>query len=249
MTNKNKKVATPALWEKDTKLILCDICICEIDKGNRPTTFFNKEVWDNIVSKFKEMTGREYDRLQLKTKWDQLKKDWKLWSDLKCGSTVLGWDPIVPAAKKFRLAGIEPELEDKLQMMFGGVVATGKFSAAPTETVFETTLENVAVELSNDSAEFRSVEPPEIQSINRAKCPRNENKRKSGPASMREQLSYLVDSSNDAPHIVQKTLVHEVIELLEEESEFTGERDLFYFVVDLFCDSLHRDFFTALSKE
>ncbi|XP_020596879.1 L10-interacting MYB domain-containing protein-like [Phalaenopsis equestris] len=195
------------------------------------------------------MTGREYNRLQLKNKWDQLKKDWKLWNDLKRGSTGLGWDPIVPAAKKFRLAGIEPELEGKLQMIFGGVVAIGKYSAAPSETVFETTPENLVVELSNDFAELHSVEPPEIQSTNRAKRPRNERKRKSGPASMREQLSYLFDSSNDAPHRVQKTSVHEVIELLEEDPEFTGDRDLFYFSVDLFRDSLHRDFFIALSKE
>ncbi|XP_020589912.1 L10-interacting MYB domain-containing protein-like [Phalaenopsis equestris] len=195
------------------------------------------------------MTGREYDRLQLTNKWNQLKKDWKLLNDLKRGSTGFGWDSIVPAAKKFRLAEIESELEGKLQMMFGGVVATGKYSAAPSQTVFETTPENVAVELSNDSAEFRSVEPLEIQSNNRAKRPRNECKRKSGPASMREQLSYLVDSSNDAPHRVQKTSVHEVIGLLEEDPEFTGDRDLFYFAVDLFRDSLHRDFFTALSKE
>ncbi|XP_020597091.1 L10-interacting MYB domain-containing protein-like [Phalaenopsis equestris] len=99
--------------------------------GNRPTTFLNKEGWDNIISKFKKITSREYDRLQLKNKWDQLKKDWKLWNDLKRGSTGLGWDPvnrtieasedwwqerlaIVPAAKKFKLARNEPELMSKL---------------------------------------------------------------------------------------------------------------------------------------
>ncbi|XP_020586357.1 L10-interacting MYB domain-containing protein-like [Phalaenopsis equestris] len=141
------------------------------------------------------MTGREYDRLQLKNKWDQLKKDWKLWSDLKRGSTGLGWDPVnrtIEASEEWwqerlflRLRSsdwlglnqnwkTEPEFEGKLKMMFGGVVAKGKFSAAPSQIVFETTPENVAVELSNDSAEFRSVEPPEIQSTNHVKRPRNE---------------------------------------------------------------------------
>ncbi|XP_020577784.1 uncharacterized protein LOC110022948 [Phalaenopsis equestris] len=61
--------------------------------------------------------------------------------DLKRGSTGLGWDPIkriidaseewwtkriavVPAAKNYKTCGIEPDLEEKLDLMFGGVVAT-----------------------------------------------------------------------------------------------------------------------------
>ncbi|KAK8936163.1 hypothetical protein KSP39_PZI013768 [Platanthera zijinensis] len=69
---------------------------------------------------------------QFKNKWDQLKKDWKLWKELKHGATGLGWDStrrtvdasddwwkerleVVPAAKKFRYAGIPPELEEKFK--------------------------------------------------------------------------------------------------------------------------------------
>ncbi|KAK8961377.1 hypothetical protein KSP40_PGU005216 [Platanthera guangdongensis] len=35
-----------------TRLIFCDICIREIDLGNRPTTHFNKEDWGNLVKNF-----------------------------------------------------------------------------------------------------------------------------------------------------------------------------------------------------
>ncbi|KAK8956663.1 hypothetical protein KSP39_PZI000517 [Platanthera zijinensis] len=101
-----------------------------------------KDGWKNLVTKFKERTGLLYDRAQLKNKWDQLKREWKLWRELKKGETGLGWDPIkktidasdewwqeriqmIPMAKKFRYSGIAPELEEKLDRMFSQVVASG----------------------------------------------------------------------------------------------------------------------------
>ncbi|KAK8940705.1 hypothetical protein KSP39_PZI010644 [Platanthera zijinensis] len=70
----------------------------------------------------------------MKNKWDQLKKDWKLWRELKGREMGLGWDPIgktilaledwwkeclkvLPSARKFQFAGISRELEEKLCMM------------------------------------------------------------------------------------------------------------------------------------
>ncbi|PKU69906.1 hypothetical protein MA16_Dca026767 [Dendrobium catenatum] len=72
----------PVTWDIDTTLIYCDICIREIELGNRPTTYFSKEGWKNLLKHFNECTGITYDRTHLKNKWDQLKKDWKLWKDL-----------------------------------------------------------------------------------------------------------------------------------------------------------------------
>ncbi|XP_020586760.1 L10-interacting MYB domain-containing protein-like [Phalaenopsis equestris] len=85
---------TSAMWDREVTIIFCDLCVREVEVGNRPTTFFNKEGWGNILVKFKEMTGRDYDRMKMKNKWDQLKKDWKLWKELKQGSTGMGWDPV-----------------------------------------------------------------------------------------------------------------------------------------------------------
>ncbi|KAI0511153.1 hypothetical protein KFK09_011777 [Dendrobium nobile] len=104
------------------------------------------------MKNFSEKIGREHDKVQLKNKWDQLKKDWKLWKDLKRGSTGLGWDPrrktidapdewwkekleVVPNAKKFRYCGINPELEHKLDSMFMGVVATGVHAWTPNQGI------------------------------------------------------------------------------------------------------------------
>ncbi|XP_020579586.1 uncharacterized protein LOC110024141 [Phalaenopsis equestris] len=182
----------------------------------------------------------------MKNKWDQLKKDWKIWKDLKRGSTGLGWDPIkrtidaseewwaerlavVPAAKKYKTCGIEPELEEKLDQMFGGVVATGKYACAPSETGFGETQDNVAVSLSDDSPEFPSAGPTEIQSTNRSKRSRFESKKKGGAATIRNQISCLMDSSNDAPHKVQKTSINEVVAILEQDPSIAADDELYYF--------------------
>ncbi|KAI0494936.1 hypothetical protein KFK09_025082 [Dendrobium nobile] len=149
---KPKDGGASATWELDVKMIFCDLCIKEIELGNRPTTHFNKEGWLNLMKNFSEKTGREFDKVQLKNKWDQLKKDWKLWKDLKRGSTGLGWDPrrktidapdewwkekleVVPNAKKFKYCGINPELEHKLDSMFMGVVATGVHAWTPNQGI------------------------------------------------------------------------------------------------------------------
>ncbi|PKU62948.1 hypothetical protein MA16_Dca028096 [Dendrobium catenatum] len=90
---KQRECGPPVTWDFDSTLLYCDICVGEIELDNRPTTHFN-EGWTNIMKKFHSRTGRSYDLTQLKNKWNQLKKDWKLWKDLLCGETGLGWNPI-----------------------------------------------------------------------------------------------------------------------------------------------------------
>ncbi|XP_060969538.1 L10-interacting MYB domain-containing protein-like [Cannabis sativa] len=86
-------------------------------------------------------TGRDYTRAQLKNKWDGLKNEWKLWKQLKGKETGLGWSmqknaidetedwwdsklQTHPDAAKFRIRGIEPKVEEKLDRIFMNIVAT-----------------------------------------------------------------------------------------------------------------------------
>jgi len=89
---KTKDGAHVALWDTNDVMIFCDICIQEIEAGNRPTTFFNKQGWTNVMNKFQHHSGKMYDRVQMKNKWDHLKKEWRLWTELKRGETGLGWN-------------------------------------------------------------------------------------------------------------------------------------------------------------
>ncbi|GMI75007.1 hypothetical protein like AT5G05800 [Hibiscus trionum] len=144
-----------ASWDRRLTIILCDLCIKEILNGNRPGTHFKKEGWVNIVKNFENETRKPYTQRQLKNRWDLLKKEWRLWKKLKEKDTGLGWNPtkgtvdaseewweskikVMPEAQRFKLAGIDPELEDKLDQMFKGIVATGDKAWAPSSGILPT---------------------------------------------------------------------------------------------------------------
>ncbi|XP_020585242.1 uncharacterized protein LOC110027929 isoform X2 [Phalaenopsis equestris] len=143
----------------------------------------------------------------MKNKLDQMKKEWKIWKELKRGSTSFGWDPmkqtvdapeewwaerlaVVSAAKKFKLSGIEPELEEKLGRMFGGVVATGNYACSPCKAGFTGNAMNLGT--LGGSVDFTDVPSPyqnKYEIILRSKRPRVVDKRKSGVSSLRNELS------------------------------------------------------------
>ncbi|KAK5846080.1 hypothetical protein PVK06_002351 [Gossypium arboreum] len=78
---------------------------------------------------FKQKQKKNYEKPQLKNKWDTLKKEWRLWRELLKESTGIGWRPskkTVDATeewwaekikentdfKGFKKKGIEPRLND-----------------------------------------------------------------------------------------------------------------------------------------
>ncbi|CAL8150909.1 unnamed protein product [Prunus armeniaca] len=66
---KNNNVASgsrvPAVWNNQNTTIFCDLCIKEVEAGNRPGTHFKKEGWENVRISLSKETGAEYDKSQL----------------------------------------------------------------------------------------------------------------------------------------------------------------------------------------
>ncbi|XP_019248402.1 PREDICTED: L10-interacting MYB domain-containing protein-like [Nicotiana attenuata] len=75
-----------AEWDAETTELFLNICVEEILAGTRPGTHFSRLGWSNLVQKFNDKTGRNYDKVKLKNKWDSLKGTWKEWDTLvgKC---------------------------------------------------------------------------------------------------------------------------------------------------------------------
>ena len=67
-----------AMWTDHTVDIFCDICIKEIGAGGHPTTHLSQKGYENVGPNFTKETNLVCTRLQLKNKWDHLKKQWKL---------------------------------------------------------------------------------------------------------------------------------------------------------------------------
>ncbi|KAK3199066.1 hypothetical protein Dsin_022481 [Dipteronia sinensis] len=95
---------------------------------------------------------KEYNKVQLKNRWDTLKSDWKLWKDLVGKETGLSWNAKLKTidaseewwhrklqvhhnAAKFRKEGIDPTMMEKLDRMFMNTIATGDNAWAPSSGV------------------------------------------------------------------------------------------------------------------
>ncbi|KAK0574054.1 hypothetical protein LWI29_017640 [Acer saccharum] len=152
MTENEKSGKSKASWSDDLVAIFCEICVKEVAKGNRPGTHFDKIGWVNVINVFKEITGKDYDKRQLKNKWDSLKNDWKLWSSLLHKETGIGWDPTKKTVdappewwqskiemngeyRKFRDVGISPDMMDMYDKMFKGSTAVGNCVMIPSSTI------------------------------------------------------------------------------------------------------------------
>ncbi|XP_030519731.2 L10-interacting MYB domain-containing protein-like [Rhodamnia argentea] len=85
--------------------------------------------------------GKNYNKIQMKSKWDNLKEEWKRWKTLIYSETGLGWDDkkkTIAAIDKwwndkikddyrfkpFRMKGIHPDFDMLLAKMFSSIVAT-----------------------------------------------------------------------------------------------------------------------------
>ncbi|ONI28975.1 hypothetical protein PRUPE_1G173000 [Prunus persica] len=115
----------PAIWNNQNTTIFCDMCIKEVEAGNRLGTHFKKEGWENVRISLSKEIGAEYDKSQLKNKWDALKEQWKIWKELIGKETGLG-------------KGISPDMEEKFDRMFMNTTATGDHAWAPLSGVLPT---------------------------------------------------------------------------------------------------------------
>jgi hypothetical protein len=48
----------------------------------RPNIYFDKARCRFVITTFKEQTDHAFTKLQLKNKWDGIKKDWRIWKTL-----------------------------------------------------------------------------------------------------------------------------------------------------------------------
>ncbi|XP_028789218.1 uncharacterized protein LOC114745235 [Neltuma alba] len=118
-----------------------------VEKGERKGTSLTKPTWTSIGDSFTTKTGRVYTRIQLKNKFDALRKEWQLWDRLLCETEVPGY-------KKFRERGLQFRAE--LTQLFGSVAATGPQSWVPSSMTLpsEGVLEDDMEEGSGDSDEI-----------------------------------------------------------------------------------------------
>ncbi|XP_028768148.1 L10-interacting MYB domain-containing protein-like [Neltuma alba] len=159
-----------ASWDIRATKVFINLCIEEVEKGGRKGTSLTKPAWSSLEDNFTAKTGRAYTKIQLKNKFDSLRKEWQLWDRL-LRETGLGWDAEkntvsapddwwerkiveVLGYEKFRERGLQFRAE--LTQLFGSVAATGPQSWAPSSMTLpsEGVPENDMEEGSGDSDEI-----------------------------------------------------------------------------------------------
>lgn len=250
-----------ASWDSNEVMLFCDLCIKEIQLGNRPTTHFSKDGWKNLITGFKERTGKAYDRTQMKNKWDHLKKDWKLWQELKHGETGLGWDPekktiaasevwweekikVVPAARKFKHAGIAPDLEEKLNIMFSQVVATGEDSWAPSIGSLPPDMRPDEVE-DTEEGDVRTQGRTSTNIPSTSSGKRRKTLNKGMTATLMTELRNAALSVQPSPYISLADAVEQMCKI----PEIRADRSLYYFALEHMKEKNNREIFVTIPEE
>ncbi|XP_039690905.1 L10-interacting MYB domain-containing protein-like [Medicago truncatula] len=166
----NEGQSTKASWRdiKATEYFV-KACLDQVTKRQRNGTCFTKKGWQGIVSQFHEQSGLNYDKVQLKNRYDSLRKEWKVWYNLFGKVTELGWNfekNIVyasdewwekkelenPQYAKFRDKGLP--LAHQLTTLFKDVVANGEHAWAPSSGVLPNeNLGNDDIDVGLDDAE------------------------------------------------------------------------------------------------
>ncbi|XP_028096166.1 L10-interacting MYB domain-containing protein-like [Camellia sinensis] len=95
--NSEPSQSLKAHWDTKSIEIFVKLCVEQVKAGHRLGTHLDRVGWEAVINKFKIATGTLYVRLQLKNRWDTLKKEWDLWKNLLRGETGLELDPLTGA--------------------------------------------------------------------------------------------------------------------------------------------------------
>ncbi|KAK8918500.1 hypothetical protein KSP39_PZI021469 [Platanthera zijinensis] len=167
--------------------------------------------------------------------------------------TVLAQSQIVPAAKKFRFSGIHPELEEKMNMMFLSVVATGHHACTPN-TMNEVPESVDEVGLSD--AEHEDVEVGEVPQprATTATSEVSKKRRKGKTKAVSSVLEDLAESSKTISRYIQEPIkrsstefsIRMAIDKLATYPEVESDEDFHDFAITYFMDKNHRETFLCL---
>lgn len=172
MSTSGKK--TKVNWDGKLTELYIKICVQEVRSGNRPTTHLSKQGMINLEEKINKLAKKNFDRKQLKNKWDNLKKDWQLWKRLTSNDIGLGWNANrrtieaddawweakikeIPLAAKFREKGLL--FADEMEILFGDVVVSGEYAWTPSSGVLPQAPQLNILEGSGENNEIIGKEP------------------------------------------------------------------------------------------
>lgn len=83
-----------SFWDLKATTSFIIACLEQVVKGEQLGTSFTKKGQIGIVSKFKELIGKFYDKSEFKNKFGNLRRKWLVWYRLLGKETGLRWDNV-----------------------------------------------------------------------------------------------------------------------------------------------------------
>ncbi|KAI8571485.1 hypothetical protein RHMOL_Rhmol01G0123600 [Rhododendron molle] len=156
-------------------------CVEELGgAGYKERTQLTKVGWANVLKKFNERRGNDYDKGQLKNQWGVLKKEWQLWQHLVLGESGLGRDldtgAITASEKWWDLKLMRhPEcikfnekallLEEEMCILFENNTATGELMHTPSSSTLPTTPKQRTISFEVDNIDALLDDDVEVQEL------------------------------------------------------------------------------------
>ncbi|KAK2639648.1 hypothetical protein Ddye_027443 [Dipteronia dyeriana] len=231
---------TKALWPDDLVAIFSEICVKEAAKGNRSGAHFDKIEWVKVVKVFKEITGVDYNKKQLKNKWDAIKTNWKLWGSLLHKETGIGWDP----AKK---------MVDAPPNWWQRKIEKGKFGGSEHD---KRTIDSENEETSQDDQDKGKKRTNDESGINKGVVGGSKGKKRKlrSAAKLYKQIDRLVEvvenSSTTMSSVHRSSQGTSIAEVMEVVATIPGAEKgsrMWWFATELFCSQDKREMFSIMT--
>ncbi|CAL5326529.1 unnamed protein product [Camellia sinensis] len=279
--NKGKSSQVPstkAHWDAKSNEIFIKLCVDQVKVGHRPGTHLDRVGWENVITSFKTMTGKTYQRLQMKNHWDVLKKDWLLWNNLLRGETGLGRDTLTgaisasdewwtnkleryPDAAKFRRMPLQ--FSEDLDILFSDAAATGEWAYTPSSGVMPDVDDNVEefhtphdAEYDDDALEV--IHPSELNKKRSSNTPASSTKSKktkfAGAALLNKTLARIVNVVESSSGTSTQTSsrypsIADCLAMLENIPGVSPDDDLYVWAARLFLRDKRRECFMSLPTD
>ncbi|CAM0906270.1 unnamed protein product [Alopecurus aequalis] len=231
-----------ANWDAVAHRVFLDVCIEEVLANNRPTHILNKNGYDSLVKKFNERTKRNYDRKQMKNRWETLKKDYTVWKGLMQHASGIGRDPIThtidasedwwaheiqmcPEAAKFRIAPLQDE--EDLKTIFDKNVVTNIAARVPPSSQVRASESRINIDEDVEGSGCEGEDDPLVTPVranvkNKRACPYSPTPLATPKMRSGSRSTAVLDRMMD--YMEKKEKDKERIRLLEEEKEKDKER-------------------------
>ncbi|KAL5761148.1 hypothetical protein ACOSQ2_019986 [Xanthoceras sorbifolium] len=264
MANEGTQGKLKAIWDPQAHEIWVDLAIEQVRAGNRNGTHLSKQGWKNFIQNFINVTGRKYDRKQLKNHWDIVKKEWQVWDSLVRGETGLGWDmdrqtvdasnewwetklQKYPEASKFRVKGLEHSF--KLDELYRDVTATRARAWAPTSGIMPPLYTEASI-IEGNIDETNSLDSEEAN--HEEKKFKKGKRNNSATSKLSNQLKELCESIKSRSSYLRtdppSCSVQEVVDKLATLPECEPMSPLFKLGISLFTKKANREIFVALRE-